>query len=143
MLSLEAAGFMGFEPEGELTFSLLTFDGIVGLPIDLQWREWKLRAEWAHWSAHFADGIRHGDTLPGPELTGSFSREWVGLSLSRTVVWFEPYLGAQWIVHSADGGQGAVLQAGATVNSRSSPGDSRTDLGDLSSILNDFVLIFC
>jgi hypothetical protein len=119
---LEAAAFMSFEPEDELTFSLLTFDGIFGLPVDIQWRDWQLRMEWTHLSAHFADGIRKGDEFPEAEQTGSFSREWVGLSLGYEIAWFRPYLGSRWIIHSADQGNGAALQLGTVWNSRSSPG---------------------
>ena len=121
-LGLEAAAFMGFDPKGELTFSLLTFDGIFGLPLDLEWRDWSARLEWTHWSAHFADGVRQEESLPDPELTGSFSREWLGLTVARSMAWFRPYLAAQWIVHSTDGGDGVTLQAGTSVDARSSPG---------------------
>ena len=100
-LGLEAAAFMSFEPEGELTFSLLTFDGIFGLPVDLAWRNWRARLEWAHLSAHFADGVRHGEELPDQDQLGPFSREWLGLSLAHQFTWLRPYIESQWIVHSA------------------------------------------
>jgi hypothetical protein len=119
---LEAAAFMAFDPEGDLTFSLLTFDGIVGVPIDIQWRDWQVRMEWTHLSAHFADGIRHGDELPDSDQTGPFSREWVELSLGREIAWFRPYVGTRKIIHSADQGQGMSVQLGTVWNSRSSPG---------------------
>lgn len=119
---LEAGAFMNFEPAGELTFSLLTFDGVFGVPIDIAWQNWRGRVEWTHLSAHFADGIRHGDELPDPDHLGAFSREWLGMELGYQFHWLQPYAGLRWLVHSADGGAGGTILSGLIVQSDESPG---------------------
>lgn len=94
---IEAGGFMGFDPGGELTFGLDTFDGLFAFPLTLQSGEWTGRVEWAHLSAHFADGVRDNGGLPGS--AEGFSREWVRLQGARTVGPARFYAGAKVLTH--------------------------------------------
>ena len=110
-LGLGAGLYMGFLPGGELTFDLVTFDGVFGLPLDLTWGRLDARLALTHLSAHFADGVRQIDG-PLPTDVGPYSREWVELNLGVQVGPVHPYLSGHVITHSADGGSGPAFGAG-------------------------------
>lgn len=111
--------YMGFQPGRELTFYLLTFDGIFGIPVDVRWRSLEARLAVTHLSAHYGDGIRLLERYPGPERQGAFSREWVALTVGAHL--FEgvaglqevyAFTGGRAIYHVVDDGGGAAAWAG-------------------------------
>jgi hypothetical protein len=107
---LVAAAFMGFQAAGELTFELETFDGTFAFPVDLAWRRLGLRAQWAHTSAHFADGVRNDDDRPTD--FESWSREAVQVQAGWRFELARPYLGASAVTHATTKGAPWALQAG-------------------------------
>lgn len=110
-LGLGAGVYMGFLPGGELTFDLVSFDGIFGLPLDLRWGRFDARLSLTHLSAHYADGVRRIDG-PLPEDTGPYSREWAELNLGVQLGPAHPYVSGRIITHSADGGAGPAVGLG-------------------------------
>ena len=121
-VNLAAGTFMGFSPIGELTFDLLTFDGIFGLPVDLRWNQLELRVGWFHLSAHFADGIRRLPDKPDSSSQAGYSREWMDIYAAYWLGPVRPYLGARLSLHSADGQAGPGVQLGLTTSHRHSWG---------------------
>ncbi len=111
-LGVLAGVFMGFDPGGELTFNLLTFDGAFGLPLDLRAGPWNARLAWVHESAHLADGYRVSGGRPPEDALGTWSREALRLQVAREFGGFLPYLGAQGVTHAVDRGAGVGGQAG-------------------------------
>lgn len=109
-LDLAAALYLGFDPGGELTFGITTVDGLVRLPLALRWRELGATLEWAHISAHFADGVRTlEDPLPDP---GVYSREYLRLVAGWEHPLFQPYVGARQLIHVLPDAPAPGVQAG-------------------------------
>ena len=110
---LAAAAFMGFQAAGELTFELETFDGTFAFPVDVGWRRLGVRAQWAHTSAHFADGVRNDEDRPTD--FESWSREAVQVQAGWRFDLGRPYLGASAVTHATTEGAPWGLQAGGEV----------------------------
>ncbi len=112
-LGVEAGGFMGFDPDGALTFDLETFDGLFAFPLSARRGPWSARLEWAHVSAHFADGVRDDGALPG---SGSqYSREWLRLLAGRDVGPARVYAGGRVLLHDARDSAPLAVQVGGEV----------------------------
>lgn len=105
-----AASFMGFSAGGELTFDLITFDGLFAFPLDIKWGDWSARLQWAHLSAHWGDGVRKLGALPTQVLT--WSREFVVFQLRRDLGPVHPYIGLRYVTHSPNMPPPLALQAG-------------------------------
>jgi hypothetical protein len=99
-LGINAAAFMGFSQDGELTFGLQTFDGLFAFPIDFYWKMLEIRAEWAHISAHYGDGIRNSSEKP--TNLGSWSREFWQLQAGYDLGLLRPYMGFRVISHGTN-----------------------------------------
>ena len=110
---IEASGAMGFQPAGELTFQLETFDGTFGFPVAVRHGPWSVRAELAHTSAHFADGVRDDGALPAS--SDGYSREWFRLLGSREIGPARVYAGGRALIHDQRGAEPLGVQAGAEV----------------------------
>lgn len=95
-----AGAYMGFDPSGELTFQLQTFDGLFAFPLDLAWGPLRARLQWAHLSAHFADGVRDDPELR--DRRDAFSREWVQLQVAGLLGPASVYGGSRLILHAED-----------------------------------------
>lgn len=112
-LGVEAGGFMGFDPDGALTFDLETFDGLFAFPLAARRGPWSARLEWAHLSAHFADGVRDDGALPG---SGSqYSREWLRLLAGRDIGPARLYGGGRVLLHDARDSDPLAIQVGGEV----------------------------
>jgi len=97
-VGLAAGGFLSFDPSGALTFALMTFDGLVAIPFTLTHGRFAHTLEWAHVSAHYADGIR-GVLGYGEIDTGTYSREYARwITAWESGAWM-PYVGGQWLLH--------------------------------------------
>lgn len=112
-IGVEAAGFMGFDPDGALTFDLDTFDGVFGFPLSARTGPWSGRLEWAHVSAHFADGVRDNGELPGSG--DQYSREYLRLLAARDLGPARVYAGARMLTHDARDSAPWMAQVGAEV----------------------------
>lgn len=110
---IDAAGFMGFDPDGELTFDLETFDGLFAFPLSARRGPWAARLEWAHVSAHFADGVRDDGALPGSG--DQYSREWIRLLGSRALGPVRLYAGGRALLHDARDSEPWSFQGGVEV----------------------------
>lgn len=97
-LGVAAVGSMGFQPNGSLTFELETFDGTFAFPIDAAWGPLRARFQWAHTSAHFADGVRNDPEHIGKR--GTFSREWIQLQVAGLVGPVTVYGGGRAVLHA-------------------------------------------
>jgi hypothetical protein len=111
-VDLGAALFVGFLPQGEASFAMLTVDGAIRVPVQWRWRSLILVGEWGHLSAHFADGVRSQGFLP--KQRGPWSRE-----VFRTLAGWNPggwylYAGTPWLVHAIPDVPGAGLQLGGS-----------------------------
>ena len=118
-VGLTAGAFMQFGAGGELTFDLETFDGMFGVPIDVGWGPWSLRAEWVHISAHYGDGVRK--TGDRPTNLDSYSRELVGLKAGREftlphVLRARAYLGGRSLVHGLPSAAPLAVQLGGELS---------------------------
>lgn len=109
-LELGAGIFLGFLPGEQLTFGIVTVDGLIRVPISAAWGPWRASLEWAHHSAHYADGVRYDDALPSN--TDGYSREWLRMLGSCELPWVQPYLGVRQLVHSIPEAPGLGVQAG-------------------------------
>ena len=98
-LGLASAGFLSFDPKGSLTFALMTFDGLVALPITITHGDLAHTVEWAHVSAHYADGIR-GVLGYGEIDTGTYSREYMRWTTALQAGPWTPYVGARALIHT-------------------------------------------
>lgn len=111
-MDIEAGIFMGFIPGGELTFGMLTVDGLFRLPLRWERGPWMLQADWSHDSAHYADGVRTSPHLPRDR--GTWSRE----SLRQLLFWrsasWQLYLGPRELIHSIPEAPFLSFQAGWT-----------------------------
>ncbi len=96
-VELGAAIFLGFLPGGSLTFGISPVDGLIRLPISMSWKRLRMTLEWAHISAHYADGVRYGDNLPPP--SDGYSREQLRLISSLELPWVRPYVALRELVH--------------------------------------------
>lgn len=112
-LGVAAAGSMGFQPNGSLTFELQTFDGTFAFPLDAAWGPLRARLQWAHTSAHFADGVRNDPEHIGTRAT--FSREWLQLQVAGLVGPVIVYGGGRAILHAEDDVSPLGGQLGAEV----------------------------
>lgn len=108
---LGAAIFLGFLPGEAFTFGIATVDGIIRVPITATWKRWQLSLEWAHVSAHYADGVRYGENLP-PKDSDGYSRESLRLVASAALPWVQPYLGVRELVHVIPQAERFGVQAG-------------------------------
>ncbi len=109
-LELGAAILLGFLPGDGFTFGIATVDGLIRLPVSMAWGPWRASLEWAHISAHHADGVRYGEALP--DKTDGYSREHLRLLASCDLPWVQPYLAAKQVFHSISQVPGLGLQAG-------------------------------
>ncbi len=112
-VGVEAAGFMHFDPDGALTFDLDTFDGVFGFPVTGRTGPWSARVEWAHVSAHFADGVRDNGALPGSG--DQYSREYLRLLAARDIGPARIYTGGRVLTHDARDSAPWMAQLGAEV----------------------------
>lgn len=110
-LGVEAAGFMGFDPGDGLTFELETFDGTFSFPLSGRWGRWSARLEWAHTSAHYADGVRNDGEAPY-RAEDSYSREWIRLLGGGTFGPARVYLGARVVTHDVREDKPLAVQVG-------------------------------
>ena len=76
---------------------MTTVDGLLRIPITLAWRDLSSTFEWAHVSAHFADGVRKMDDPP-PD-PGTWSREYVRWVATWENGWIRPYAGYRHLIH--------------------------------------------
>lgn len=106
--------FLGFDPGGSLTFGITTVDGLIRLPVAARWRDLGALVEWAHLSAHYADGVRQSDLRP-PEDEGPWSREYVRVAFSWEHATFRPYVGSRALIHTMPEAPILGFQAGWTV----------------------------
>ena len=114
-LGVAAAAFMGFRASGELTFDLRTFDGYFGFPVDVSWDIWAARFQWAHVSAHTADGIRK-DGAPDPSVVdGAWSREYWQLQGGPQLEWWRAYYGVMRVTHSVHDSPQTIQQFGGEI----------------------------
>jgi len=110
---ISAATFLGFRSEQELTFDLLTFDGYFGFPVDIRRDIWAARFQWAHVSAHTADGMRKVQPDP-PIPEGAWSKEYWQLQGGPQLDWWSAYGGVQLVTHSIhDSGRWGLQLGGA------------------------------
>jgi len=112
-VGVEAAGFMSFDPDGALTFDLDTFDGVFGFPLSARAGRWSGRVEWAHLSAHFADGVRDNGALPGSG--DQYSREYLRFIAARDLGPARVYGGGRLLTHDARDSEPWMAQVGAEV----------------------------
>ncbi len=112
-LGIEAGVWMGFDPEDNLRFDLVTVDGTFGIPLAVQSGPWSGRLELAHTSAHFADGVRGGATLPGSP--DGYSREWLSVIGSRQLGPARLYVGGHALIHDQRGAPPFGVQLGGEV----------------------------
>jgi len=117
-----AAVYMGFDPGGELTFNLVTFDGRFGVPVDITVGRLGLRTAWVHQSGHYADGVRLQDDRPEGDVPEPHSREWLEIHGHWDVDWISPYLGVGHVVHAVDGGHGQRLMMGFNGDTKGATG---------------------
>jgi hypothetical protein len=111
---ISGAAFMVFRSEQELTFDLLAFDGYFGFPVDLRRGIWAGRLQWAHVSAHTADGMRKAEPDP-PIPEGAWSREYWQLQGGPSLDWWRVYGGVLMVTHSIHDSGRWDLQAGGSV----------------------------
>ena len=111
---ISAATFLGFRSEQELTFDLLTFDGYFGFPVDIRRDIWAARFQWAHVSAHTADGMRKAQPDP-PVPEGAWSREYWQLQGGPEFDWWRVYGGVMMVTHSIHDSGRWDLQVGGSV----------------------------
>jgi hypothetical protein len=109
-LELGAAIFLGFLPGESFTFGIATVDGLIRVPVSMAWGGARLALEWAHISAHYADGVRYGEELP--DNTGGYSREHLRLLAAWDFPWVQPYLGLRQLIHSIPQAPGFAVQTG-------------------------------
>jgi len=112
-LGLAAGTWMRFGAGGELTFDLLTFDGLFALPLDLRSGRWAGRLQWAHVSAHWGDGVRKADEKP--TNLDPWSREYLQVQGGPRLGPVRLYAGARALVHSLPGAPPLAFQAGGEV----------------------------
>jgi hypothetical protein len=110
-LELGAALFLGFLPGDGFTFGIHTVDGLLRVPVSATWGPLRASLEWAHVSAHYADGVRYGDQVPD-NLDG-YSRELFRLLGAWELPWVQPYVGLRQLVHSIPEAPGLGAQLGA------------------------------
>ena len=110
---VEAGAFMQFGAGGELTFDLYTFDGLVGVPVAWGLGPWSARLAWAHYSAHYGDGIRQGDTRP--TNLDAWSREQVEVRVARALGPARVYAGGRVLLHALPAAAPVGLAVGAEV----------------------------
>ncbi len=108
-LELGAAIFLGFLPGESFTFGIATVDGLIRVPVSMRWRNLRASLEWAHISAHHADGVRYGEL---PENTEAYSREHLRLLAAWDLPWVQPYLGLRQLIHSIPKEPGFAVQTG-------------------------------
>jgi hypothetical protein len=109
-LELGAAIFLGFLPGESFTFGIATVDGLIRVPLSVAWGDARLALEWAHISAHHADGVRYGEALP--DNTDGYSREQLRLMAAWDLAWLQPYLGLRQLIHSIPQAPGPGAQLG-------------------------------
>lgn len=109
-LELGAAIYLGFLPGDAFTFGIATVDGLIRVPVSMAWGDWRFSLEWAHISAHYADGVRYGEALP--DNTDGYSREHLRTLASWELPWVQPYLGVQQLIHSIPKAPGFMVQTG-------------------------------
>lgn len=112
-LGVAAVGSMGFQPNGSLTFELQTFDGTFAFPLDAAWGPMRARLQWAHTSAHFADGVRNDPEHIGNRAT--FSREWLQLQVAGLLGPATLYGGGRVLLHAESEPNPLGAQVGAEV----------------------------
>jgi len=98
-IGLASGGYLSFDPKGSMTFALVTFDGLVSLPITFTHGDLAHTVDWTHVSAHYADGIR-GVLGYGEIDTGTYSREHLRWTTAFQAGRWTPYLGARVLIHS-------------------------------------------
>jgi hypothetical protein len=96
--NLGAGLFVGFTPGGEMTFDMLTADGVVRLSVAGAHGPYRVMAEWSHLSAHFADGLRSQEDRPLHPC--AFSRESLRLLGAWTDGRIAPYAGFTELLHA-------------------------------------------
>jgi hypothetical protein len=109
-LELGAAIYLGFLPGDAFTFGVATVDGLIRVPVSMAWHDWRFSFEWAHISAHHADGVRYGEELP--DNTEGYSREQLRTLASWELPWVQPYLGVRQLIHSIPKAPGFCVQTG-------------------------------
>ena len=110
-IDLAAGLFLGFDPGGQMTFGMQTVDGLIRLPLSARHGPLSASLEWAHVSAHYADGIRNATDQPLPERA-TYSREYIRLQTSWEMDWFTPYLACRQLIHSLPEAPGFGVQGG-------------------------------
>ncbi len=116
-LELGAAIFLGFLPGESFTFGIATVDGLIRVPVALEWGDLHASLEWTHISAHYADGVRYDEQLP--QNTTGYSREQLRLLAAWDFPWVRPYLGLRQLVHSIPQSPGFAAQVGAEAHGES------------------------
>jgi hypothetical protein len=109
-IDLGAGLFLGFFPAGEMSFGLLTVDGLLQLPVTVARGPYRIRLQWSHVSAHYADGLRLTDDHP--DAPSAFSRESLRLLGCWTDGRWAPYAAFTSIVHAIPEADRPGFQAG-------------------------------
>jgi hypothetical protein len=112
-VGLSAALFLGFQPDGDLTFDFETFDGWFSLPIDVANGPWSARLEWSHLSAHYGDGVRDDSVRPGN--FDPYSREYARLWGARTIGPARVYASGWALLHTLPEAAPFGVSAGAEI----------------------------
>jgi|GEM_PF-6584361 len=97
-VGLMATAYMGFKSDGDMTFGLRTFDGIIGIPISAETGDTIISLRWLHLSSHYADGIRLDSDMPSN--IGATSQESLEVSLSKKWGWVTGHQRIEWRYHS-------------------------------------------
>jgi hypothetical protein len=110
---VEAAVAMGFQPNENLRFDLETVDGSFGFPFGVRFGAWSGRLEFAHTSAHFADGVL--DDPSPPAASEGYSREWARLLVARELGHARAYGGTRFLLHDQRALPPWAFQVGAEI----------------------------
>ncbi len=107
---LAAAIFLAFFPGDGLTFGITTLDGLLRLPISLELGAFTTTLEWAHLSAHYADGVRYAKLQP--QNLDPYSREYLRLLVCWSNERITPYLAFRQLIHTIPEASAPGLQLG-------------------------------